>query len=183
MWPDKIIRQFNTVPHNPSESDYHGPYNKLLYTLFPLDSDFVVVPQYLPDSRNAAEFIVMFEILLLNRPVLILELKPPSHHNVLSKRKAADEQIRSRMVDLVEACPLETLYAVCALGTKLCFYSLNTTDNKVQIVPAAIPRDPARINDTAPKNRWDCDILEPVGEGRLREIVQTIIDECAALNN
>ncbi|KIJ47968.1 hypothetical protein M422DRAFT_163074, partial [Sphaerobolus stellatus SS14] len=82
-----------------------------------------------------------------------------------------------------EACPLKTLYAVSAIGTKLCFYNLYTTDNDMHIVPAAIPRHPTRINDTAPKDRWDCDILEPAGEGRLREIVQTIIDVCAALNN
>ena len=43
MWPDKVIRQFNSVPVvNPSESDFHGPYNKLLCTLFPADSDFAV---------------------------------------------------------------------------------------------------------------------------------------------
>lgn len=101
MWPDKVLRQFATVPQNPSEGDFHAPYNKLLYTLFPCDSDFVVVPQYLPDSRNAADFIVMFEVLLVNRPVLILELKPPSHLAILSKRQAADDQIRMRMGDLV----------------------------------------------------------------------------------
>jgi hypothetical protein len=101
MWPEKVIRQFNTVPANPSESDYHGPYNKLLYTLFPPDSDFVVVPQYLPDSHNAADFIVMFEILLENRPVFILELKPPNHIDLLSRRQAADDQVRSRLADIV----------------------------------------------------------------------------------
>ncbi|KIJ47999.1 hypothetical protein M422DRAFT_163242 [Sphaerobolus stellatus SS14] len=164
MWPYKIIRQFNTVPRNPSESDYDGPYNKLLYTLFPPDSDFVVAPQFLPDSRNSADFFVMFEILLVNRPVLILEFRPPSHRNFLSKRRAADEQIRSRMTDLVgKNLPLETLYAVSALGTKLCFYSLDTTDNNAEIVPAAIPRRPTRMNDTATEDRWDYDILEPVG--------------------
>lgn len=101
MWPDKITHHFNAIPPNPSESDYQGPYNKLLYTLFPPDSNFVVVPQYPPDPRNLGDFIVTFEILLVNRPVLFLELKPPSHLNLLSKRRAADEHIRSRMTDVV----------------------------------------------------------------------------------
>lgn len=101
MWPEKVLRQFATVPPNPTESQFHAPYNKLLNTLFPVDSDFVVVPQYLPDSRNAADFIVMYEILLVNKPVFVLGLKPPSHLEILSKRQAADEQIRMRMGDLV----------------------------------------------------------------------------------
>ena len=101
MWPPKVLRQFATVPPNPSESDFHGPYNKLLNTLFPPDTDFVVVPQYMPDSRNAADFIVMFEVYFENRPVFILELKPPNHLQFPSKRQAADLQIRQRMGDTV----------------------------------------------------------------------------------
>jgi len=181
MWPDKITRQFNAIPPNPSESDYQGPYNKLLNTLFPPDSDFVVVPQYLLDSRNSADFVVMFEILLVNKPVLFLELKPPSHLNLLSKHQAADKHIRSRMTDVVATCPLETLYAVSALGGRLCFYSLDTTDSDAEIMPA-IPRHPTKMNDTAPADRWACDILESTGEERLRQIVQKIIQECAALH-
>jgi hypothetical protein len=78
-------------------------------------------------------------------------------------------------------CPLETLYGISALGTKLCFYSLDTSDDAV-IVPAPIARHPLIINDTAPANRWDCDILEPAGEERLTEVVQKIKDRCAALD-
>jgi hypothetical protein len=101
MWPNKIIRQFRTIPSNPSESDYHGPYNKLLYTLFPVDSDFVVMPQYMPDSRSGADYIIMFKVLLENKPVLILELKALSHYNILSRCQDADEQVRRCMGDLV----------------------------------------------------------------------------------
>ncbi|KAF9651972.1 hypothetical protein BDM02DRAFT_3153944 [Thelephora ganbajun] len=182
MWPDKVLRQFATVPPNPSKSDYNGPYNKLLNTLFPIDSDFVVVPQYLPDARNAVDFIVTFEVLLINKPVLILELRPPSHLDFLSKRQVADEQIRSRMGDLVEGYPLETLHAVSAMGKKLCFYSLDTTHDDADIVPAAIPRHLTRVNDSAPKDRWALDVLDPAGEGRLREITQEITDGCATIS-
>lgn len=38
------------------------------------------------------------------------------------------------------------------------------------------------MNDPAPADRWDCDILEPAGEERLRLIVNRIMEECAALN-
>lgn len=102
MWPDKIIRQFATVPANPSEVDFHGPYNKLLNTLFPADTDFVVVLRYYtpPDGRCAADAVFMFEILLDTKPVLILQLVPPQHLEYISKRRAADEWLRVRMADL-----------------------------------------------------------------------------------
>lgn len=100
MWPEKVIRQFSTVPQNPSESDYCGPYNKLLNTLFPPDTDFVVIPQHIPDSKNAADYIFMYEIRHENRPVLVIELKSPRHLPLTSKRQEADFQIRSRFTDL-----------------------------------------------------------------------------------
>lgn len=101
MCPAKVLRQFQTIPPNPTEIEFQGPYNKLLNILFPPDSDFVVVPRYLSDSRNAADFMVMFEVLLVDRPVMILQLKPPSHYNFQSKlRQAVDDQIRVHMTDL-----------------------------------------------------------------------------------
>ncbi|KDQ21955.1 hypothetical protein BOTBODRAFT_141966 [Botryobasidium botryosum FD-172 SS1] len=95
MWPEKVLRQFATIPQSSSESDYQGPYNKLLYTLFFADSDFVAVFR-IPTSYD---FIAMFEIWPVNRPVFILELKPLSHLTVPSKPRAADKQIRTRLSD------------------------------------------------------------------------------------
>ena len=100
MWHQKFLRQFAAVPQNPSESEFQGPYNKLLSFLFPVDSDFTVVPRYMPDSRVAADFIVMFEVYFGNKPVLILELKPPGHLCFPSTRQSADAQIRRRINDL-----------------------------------------------------------------------------------
>jgi hypothetical protein len=105
MWPEKVLLQFQLVPPNPSESDFHGPYNKLLYDIFPSTSDFTVVPQYLPDSRGSADFIVLYEVQWENKPVLVLELKPLNHLDSLSKRRAADDQLRDRMGDLSGQCP------------------------------------------------------------------------------
>ncbi|KLO16615.1 hypothetical protein SCHPADRAFT_887678 [Schizopora paradoxa] len=159
MWSDKVIRQFATVPPNPSENDFLGQCNKLLSTLFPADSDFVVVPQFIPpDSPNAVDFLVLFEVMLVNKPVLILALRPPSHQDILSKRWEADYQVRMRMVDTVgqspsdsnRLCPIDTLYGISALGTKLCFYTLDTKNANADIVPAAIARHPTRLNHVAP---------------------------------
>ncbi|KZS99828.1 uncharacterized protein LAESUDRAFT_816829 [Laetiporus sulphureus 93-53] len=124
----------------------------------------------------------MFEIQLLNRPVLILELKSPSHLRMQSKREKADDQIRSRMFDVVGDCPLNTLHAISAMGTKLCFYTLNTQDPAATINPPAVQRHATRVNETIPANRWADDILEDAGEQRFRAIVEEIKVGCAALD-
>ncbi|EMD38600.1 hypothetical protein CERSUDRAFT_49068 [Gelatoporia subvermispora B] len=181
-WPDKVLRQFQAVPPNPLQSDFHGPYNKLLNTLFPPDTDFTVVPQYLqPVSSRVSDFIVSFEVFLQNRPVFILELKPPTHLTFISTRHAADRQIRERLSDLAGQCPIPMLHAVSAMGTRLCFYSLDTTDPNANILPLAIQRHPTRVSDTAPAERWDCDVLDAQGEARLLAVVEEIKQACAQL--
>jgi hypothetical protein len=80
-WPEEVLRQLQQIPVNPTEAEFHGPYNKLLNVLFPLDTDFTVVPQYLSSSREfeSADFVFMYEILYNNRPVFVLEIMAPNH--------------------------------------------------------------------------------------------------------
>lgn len=89
------------IPINPSESDFRGPYNKLLSISFPPDSQYTVVPHFMPDSCESAEFLVLYEVLLEDSPVFILELKPPGDLRYYgSKRQDADLQIRRRIMNL-----------------------------------------------------------------------------------
>ncbi len=99
-WPTLVVRQFEKVPATPTEADFHGPYNKLLYTLFPANTAFTVVPQFMPTSRESADFLIYFEVMLEDRPVLIVELKSPGDLRYASKREAADKQIRGHIRDL-----------------------------------------------------------------------------------
>jgi hypothetical protein len=173
----------NSKQFPPKESDFHGPYNKLLHTFFPPDSDFTVVPQYLKaSSRDVADFIVCFEIHLKNLPVLIVELKDPSAILQISTRREADDQIRRRMGDLAGHCPLPTLHAISAMGTRLCFYSVDTTDlATAEILPVPIVRHSTRVNDYAPAERWEYDVMEEGGETNLRAVIQEVLQGCAAL--
>ena len=100
MMHPRVIRQFEKVPVNPSEADFHGPYNKLLNIVFPPDSAYTVVPQYTPTSREAANWIVMFDVLLKDNPVFILKLKQPDDLLYASSRAAADRQVRACIWDL-----------------------------------------------------------------------------------
>jgi hypothetical protein len=109
-WSPKVLASFTKIPDAPSEADFRGPYNKLLHTLFPAESDYTVVPQYLPGAREAADFIVMFEVLHIDKPVLILEPKAPGQLRCPSTRKAADMQVRFRMTDLAgQSCSFYSL--------------------------------------------------------------------------
>ncbi|KAI9442676.1 hypothetical protein H4582DRAFT_1303276 [Lactarius indigo] len=169
MWPEKVLRQFQAVPVNCKESDFHGPYNKLLNYCFPPDTDFTVVPHYLrATSRDAAGFVVSFEIHLDNKPILIVELGDPTAIQHISTRAEADDQIRRRIIDLAEHCPLDTLHAVSALGTKLCFYRLDVKNRAARIDPPRIDRDPDMVNDYAPAERWNRDAL---GGERQRQVI------------
>ncbi|KAF8074867.1 hypothetical protein FPV67DRAFT_602652 [Lyophyllum atratum] len=69
------------------------------------------------------------------------------------------------------------------MGTKLCFYSLDLNDQNSLIVPHHIPRHPDHTNDVAPREWWDCDLLEDAGETRLRAVVDEIKTECARLDD
>ncbi len=59
-WPEKVLCSFQKVPNNPSEADFHSPYNKLLYSLFPVDTDYMITFHYMPGlSCEVANFILL----------------------------------------------------------------------------------------------------------------------------
>ncbi|KAF8331944.1 uncharacterized protein EI90DRAFT_3145515 [Cantharellus anzutake] len=176
-WSVPVKRQFEKVPANPSKADFHGPYNKLLYSLFPADSLFMVIPP-LPASHESADFLTLFEVLFEDKPVIILGLNPPSHLRYPSNRKAADKEIRDRIIDLIDDCPIPVLFAVHAMGTKLCFF---TKRSGQPVQPRAISPGPTYGTNTAPRERWEYDILEEEGELKFREMVEEIKQACAAL--
>jgi hypothetical protein len=179
-WSSKILKRFSTIPPNARESDFYAPYNKLLYTLFPADSDYTVAPQLysILNSRNSVDFIIEFEVLLEDKPVFFLEIKEPTKIIFKSAREEADNQMRKRMGDLAPSCPMDTLNGMSAFGTRLSFY---TYDKQTRILPDRILPDPHLETDTAPLNRWDCDILEDEGAQRFQDLVAEIKTKCEQL--
>ena len=121
-WPPRVLSQFAKAPNAPLEPAFHGPYNKLLCHLFPVDTEFTVVPQYLPGSRESGDFTIMFEVLFEDKPVFVLELKQPGNLRWDSTRETADRQIRSRLRDLarwsyfiVSDRPRELTALICSI--------------------------------------------------------------------
>ena len=170
MWPEKVIDRFRAVPPNPRENDFYAPFNKLLNYIFPVDSDFTVAPQSYPIPVSI-DFVIEYVVLLDNIPVLILEVKEPSRIELLSARQEADTQIRRRLRDLRSRCTLDTFYGISAFGTQLCTYSIDMHNH---IQPHIIPQDVELLVDTAPKERWNVDILTPTGYVNLMQIFDYI---------
>ncbi|KAK0211988.1 hypothetical protein IW262DRAFT_1412865 [Armillaria fumosa] len=171
------MKRFSTIPPNARGNNFFGPYNKLLHSLFPADSDYTVAPQLhsLLNSCDSADFIIEFEVLLEDKPMLLLQIEEPRKAVLNSAREVADDQIRKRMRDLAPSCPLDTLHAVSAFGTRLSFYQY---DRETRIIPSRITPDPEREADIAPLSRWDCDILEDEGSQRFQDIVAAIKTKC-----
>lgn len=185
-WPAQAIRQFQAVPPNPREnSDFSGAYNKLLHALFPPESDFTVVPWY-PEilTLRSPDDVVSFGIFLGSSPVFLLDVKTPAELTCALWRDWADQQIRELLGDFAAQCPIPTLHAVSAMGTRLCFYRLDTTNVAAEIVPRGILHDPHEMNaDSPPEERWDCDVLDANGEERLRAVVEEIKEACKNIAN
>ena len=70
---------FKKVHENPSHANFHDSYDKLLGTLFPTESDFTIVPRFLPGPYDSPDFVFTFEVLLGSdsKLVFVLELKSP----------------------------------------------------------------------------------------------------------
>ena len=64
------------------------------------------------------------------------------------------------------------------MGTRLCFYR-KPKNGPTQ--PPVIEPHPTLETETAPAERWDCDVLEEDGIQRFQTIVDEIKQGCAAL--
>lgn len=62
------------------------------------------------------------------------------------------------------------------MGTRLCFYTKPRYD---AILPQQIPANTGTTADTAPPERWNCDLLEREGEKKVRHVVNEIKEACS----
>ena len=192
MLPAIIRAEFEYVnPATTQENDYYGAYNILLFHAFPVSDGFVIHPQVqvrhyvmyplranrvsqvVPafSRRDALDFVVYFRVELHRIPVFFVEVKTAVTIMHTSARAGADDQIRDRLRQLFDQS-LSELRGISALGTRLCFYTLDKSLES--ITPIAIPRNEAYVNDTAPADRWDVDILTDDGYNRFMEVCNEV---------
>jgi len=185
-WPNWILKQFASIPggmnNATQESLLYGPYNTTLGYLFPAADGFMVVPQYQrPTMGQSIDFTTIFVVESTNTqtPIFYLEIKPPAHINELSKREQADMQMRDRVRELITELRIPRLHGVSAIGARLAFYRYDATTQIIE--PPAIPRDPIRVNDTAPAVRWSVDILSDEGYEQLVQLATEVKNMAQAL--
>ncbi|KAG2114983.1 hypothetical protein BD769DRAFT_1610467 [Suillus cothurnatus] len=151
------------MPNHPTERDTYGAHAVLLYSLFDaITPGYTVHPQY-PVGRDTIHFVITFALTTKASPVFSVEVKPPSHITTASKRKAADEQMRSRFPELRDQIRIPTLHGMSAMGSMVCFYEMETATG--QISP----------DDTD----WNLDIMTPVGWQKLMAVIfhiKTMVD-------
>ena len=131
--------------------------------MFPVDEDFVVVPQYQrPKQLKSVDFTTIFMVRRERHPVLFLEVKPPSHIRDISTPEDAGQQMRQRFKAIFDD-RIPTLYGLSTLGSKICLYTLHRETG--DILPEEIPTSGIRVKDTAPSTRWNFDIVTSEGYG------------------
>ncbi len=181
VWLESVIRRFQRIPANAIEKDYYAPFDKLLNTEFDTRSRYTVAPQSFPisSSHKSIDFYIEYQVQLEDKPVLIVEVKAENNLKSLSSRKEADHQMRDRLVDLYEECPLDKLYGISFFGTYYSIYCLSK--DSMIIYPNAISDSIHRIIDTAPMANWKENILVHDGAIRLKEIFNIIIQKCESV--
>ncbi|KAK0226498.1 hypothetical protein IW262DRAFT_1362410 [Armillaria fumosa] len=182
-WPQFLTKSFLSAirDSNTDGSAFYGPYTRLLYHLFSLDGPFEIIPQFHVSAtpRDNTNGVAMFTVELDKHPVLVIEVKPPASFRLDSKRQQAYRQMRERFRDLRDDIVTPVLPGVSAFGTRLLFYRYVKATNSV--TPSAIDADLNIMTDAAPKNRWDCDILDTNGAARFREVIDQVKEMCVQL--
>ncbi|KAI6096828.1 hypothetical protein F5141DRAFT_1220394 [Pisolithus sp. B1] len=167
-WSTETTRTFAAINKvaNRSFDDWQndgGPYKKLLHTLSPVYSDFLVSHDFLPvDIGGGADAILSFEVTLRQHPVFVPQIQPPT-----------------ALVVYIGLCGIIANFAlvVLLLITFRAYASACPPRDQRDWDQAPLRDDPELTIDVAPQNRWDCDVLEADGERRLQALVPQITEE------
>jgi hypothetical protein len=179
-WPEFITTQFNLVNRfTTDESEFCGPFNTLLTALFPPTENFLVVPQF-KRIEGSTYLTIIFIIIKRKVPVFFFEVKTYLALDNSFWRMEADDQMRDMFLDFSSgSLPLRKLYGISALGTHFSVYEYHPDTRR--LTPSRIVLEPDIIGDTAPQERWNCDVMTAEGEARFKQIVGEIKEMAAAL--
>ncbi|KIM44213.1 hypothetical protein M413DRAFT_443240 [Hebeloma cylindrosporum] len=180
-WPSEVQDCFVSIKPD-LESDFTpAAYNKLLNTLFPVNTPYTVFPQVhrhedhiLPSARTT------FTVYYKKSPVFLLDLHSQANLARTSAREVADEHVRTHIRDLLPYCPLPKLHAISAFGTRLAFYTVTPGPGSA-ILPAKATPSEFPTTGVTPADWWDGDLLEEDGASRLQEAVKEIRTQCENL--
>ena len=183
-WPAHIVTMFESIPAGglagaTDEAVLYGPINMLLVHLFPPTDLYIVSPQWKkPPEGCSIDSTTVFIVQNAQRPVFFLRVKPASSFSSRSARAAADDQMRNGFDELIDDLAIPTLHGISALGPHLSFYAYSKDENNIH--PPLILRDPNQVNDRAPAERWDTELISNDGVRRLTAVanhVKEMVDD------
>ena len=148
----------------------YGPFTRLLYSLFSIDSPYEVMPQF---KNEALQGFARIVVEVNRHPVFFVDIRPPDSLPYDSKRKEADEQMRLQFMDLRHNLAIPILHGISAFGTRLSFYEYDSATCVLQPEPEQA-QHPSILVDVAPITRWDYDVLQQEGANRLRDVVNKV---------
>ncbi|KXN82884.1 hypothetical protein AN958_02067 [Leucoagaricus sp. SymC.cos] len=180
-WPAAPLTPFESIRNRPVpfSSRYHGSYLTLLYYCFRVPNFmFLVAPQPVPKDgriRDAINFNICLGLPRNSNDLVCLVEVKDDHWNLSADlRYLADQQMRNRYSEMLEACPLPRLWGISLLGTKMRVYCgdavTNTGDPPVSplLEPSAGPTPDFLAGE------WNLDILSQDGFQMMKEIVGDI---------
>lgn len=180
-WPGFVVRQFELVNQfTTDESEYYGPFNTLLTTVFPPADNYQVFPQH-TGLTGSMDFSVIYIAMKRKVTLFFIEIRTYLALEYGSLRNEVDEQMRDKFLEFsFENIAIPKLYGISALGTRFSVYEY--THATRTLTPPRIPLHPGIVTDTAPQERWNYDVMELEGEARFMEIVTEIKEMAADLN-
>ena len=155
------------------ESKFYPLYDKILnYWLPPADD---ACPQWtIPDTRTSVDCTITFVIELHQRPLLLVEIKPPSDFHADSGREAAIIQIVRRLDEIGPTnYHSDRLYVISATGKKwrACYVSKGNDSRDGQPVRGVANTASLRSADV---DCWNPDITSDESFTALKGIVTTL---------
>ena len=126
-----------------------------------------------PLSLDPPYLTLFYTVLKHAQPVFFIEVRPYSDLKGPTTRGDADERLRRQFRELVGGgIAIPRLYGVSAMGTRLSIYEYTKATNT--LFPPAITFDRNALNDVAPKERWNYDLLDADGEEKFKAMVADI---------
>lgn len=108
---------------SPEKNDWSGPFNTLLFELFPPSEHYQITPQH-KSADESQDFAFRFIIRKRRAPVFFEELKTYRPLKNLSARALAGDQMRDHIREFSSnSIPMPKLMA---FGTQFCIYTFST---------------------------------------------------------
>ena len=157
------------------ETKFYTLYDKILNYWFPPSEGYDVYPKWsIPESRRIDDFTISFVIEHHHRPLLLVEIKPPSDFHLDSGRDAAIVQIILRLDEIGPYNQhVDRLYAISAIGKRwrACYALKGTGSKGGQPVKGVAISNSLR---SAKADCWNADITSNASFEALQSIVEKI---------